>query len=393
MKTPLHPIRRCSFLVVLLALLPQFNARASDLWKRHTIDDSLKGADGVRLGDFNDDGLLDVVTGWEESGVVRLYLNPGPDKVSETWPQVTVGLGASPEDAVPFDVDNDGRLDVISCHEGKRKQVLVHRFVGDNNSNEELLKRANWRTSPIAKLNGLQWMFASAVPQRNGRPGIVFGSKGNGASLTLLLPETDQNAPLDSWPAFKLRDCGWIMSIQLIDMDSDGDQDVVFSDRRSKNRGVAWLEQPDQPATADWPEHKIGADDTEPLFIEASRARILVATRHGNSLDYRRGSNGKWSHTEIANPPDVPLGKAIRSLPSGGLLLTANTHADSAKTKQPGVWFKSSRSNWRAIGSANEAKFDRMELIDLDNDGDLDMMTCEERRLLGVVWYENPGEN
>lgn len=114
--------------VTVMAVLFLPRASADDLWKRHTIDESLQGADGVRLGDFNGDGLQDVVTGWEESGVVRLYLNPGPDKVTEPWPQATVGVGASPEDAIPFDVDGDGYVDVVSCHEGKLKQVLVHRF-------------------------------------------------------------------------------------------------------------------------------------------------------------------------------------------------------------------------------------------------------------------------
>ena len=28
--------------------------------------------------------------------------------------------------------------------------------------------------------------------------------------------------------------------------------------------------------------------------------------------------------------------------------------------------------------------------IDLDGDGDLDLLTCEERDQLGVHWYENP---
>jgi len=35
-------------------------------------------------------------------------------------------------------------------------------------------------------------------------------------------------------------------------------------------------------------------------------------------------------------------------------------------------------------------KFDRIELLDLDEDGDLDVLTCEERAKLGVIWYENP---
>lgn len=40
-------------------------------------------------------------------------------------------------------------------------------------------------------------------------------------------------------------------------------------------------------------------------------------------------------------------------------------------------------------------KYDRIELLDLDNDGDLDVLTCEEAEGaggLGVIWYENPCE-
>jgi len=37
-------------------------ALAQNSWKRHTIDNSSQGADGVKLGDFNGDGLMDVVT-------------------------------------------------------------------------------------------------------------------------------------------------------------------------------------------------------------------------------------------------------------------------------------------------------------------------------------------
>jgi len=44
-------------------------------------------------------------------------------------------------------------------------------------------------------------------------------------------------------------------------------------------------------------------------------------------------------------------------------------------------------------------KFDHIELMDVDSDGDLDLLTCEERHRskenpkltgLGVFWYENP---
>jgi len=49
-------------------------------------------------------------------------------------------------------------------------------------------------------------------------------------------------------------------------------------------------------------------------------------------------------------------------------------------------------SQWAVtdVGGPEGTKFDRIELVDLDGDGDLDILTCEEVDLLGIVWYENP---
>jgi hypothetical protein len=43
-----------------------------------------------------------------------------------------------------------------------------------------------------------------------------------------------------------------------------------------------------------------------------------------------------------------------------------------------------------SLAGAPGVKFDLLQLLDLDGDGDLDVLTCEEADGLGVVWYENP---
>ena len=56
------------------------------------------------------------------------------------------------------------------------------------------------------------------------------------------------------------------------------------------------------------------------------------------------------------------------------------------------MWMNQKDGKWVGhdiSGKAGE-KFDLVELIDLDGDGDLDVMTTEERQLNAVIWYENP---
>ena len=105
----------------------------------------------MRLADANGDGLLDIATGWEEAGLIRLYLNPGAAKAKQPWPNVTVGQVNSPEDAVLVDLDGDGALDIVSCCEGKTRSVFVHWSPGKRTmpGAAGLLDGAAWTTSPV----------------------------------------------------------------------------------------------------------------------------------------------------------------------------------------------------------------------------------------------------
>ena len=99
-------------------------------WTERIIDGSGNGADGVDVGDLNSDGWPDITTGWEQSGEVMVYLNPGRVSVRNHWPAVDVGGGlglVGVEDAVFADLSGDGRIDsVVTAVEKSTQQAGIH---------------------------------------------------------------------------------------------------------------------------------------------------------------------------------------------------------------------------------------------------------------------------
>lgn len=84
-------------------------------WPMHLINpDPASGSDGVKLADVNHDGLPDLLSGFEEGGVSRIYIHPGYEKSQKYWKYIEV---PSPdvEDALLIDLDNDGSIDMVTA--------------------------------------------------------------------------------------------------------------------------------------------------------------------------------------------------------------------------------------------------------------------------------------
>lgn len=379
---------------------------ADAAWLRHVVDDTSRGADGVRLADVDGDGFPDIATGWEEGGVTRVYLHPGDGDVASPWPGVTVGRTPSVEDAVFCDLDGDGAQDVLSCCEGSTRTLFVHWAPRDRGA---YLDPQAWRAEPAPiTINATAWMYAVPL-QLDGAYGtdIVVGAKGAGAMVGWLQAPVNPRA-LEAWKLHALRPAGWIMSLVAIDMDHDGDHDILLSDRKGDQTGVWWLENPGaRKATAQWPEHAIGAIGREVMFLDATPDAGLVAcaVKPDDVFVFRRPANPTQPWPEqvfrMTHPEGIGNAKAaaLGDLDLDGRLDVAYS-CESAESPRRGlIWFSlpepgaDDPPRTRDISGPDGIKFDRIELVDLDHDGDLDALTCEERhqgRGLGVVWYENP---
>ena len=376
-------------------------------WVCHTIDDSSRGADGVRLADVNGDGLADVATGWEEGGEIRVYLNPGPSEARQPWRRVTVGKVARPEDAVLVDLDADGAVDVVSCCEANIKTVFAHWAPRDK---EHYFEADAWRTAAFPAIAGTQ-MFVFCLPlQVDGRHGIdlVVGSKTKGGPIGWLRSPGDPR-DVAAWTWHPLTASRWVMTLAAADFDADGDTDILASDRDGARRGSFWLVNPGEAAAQlePWKMVRVGPEGQQTTFCDLAdldqdgRVDVLAPNFDRELWFHRRTAAAapSWQSRQLTYPPQMAFARAVRAAD-----LDLDGRTDLAMTSRGpegtlgAVWMSHPGTidgNWNIHDISGPAgpkglKFDVIELLDLDADGDLDLLTTEEHTGLGVVWFENP---
>ena len=153
----------------------------------------------------------------------------------------------------------------------------------------------------------------------------------------------------------------WVLSMTLEDLDGDGLEDAIVA---VEDKKIIFLKREDKVGLK-WTTHKISAD------FNAGNTRAVVVSDVNN--------DGKKD-----------------------LVFTTW----NAKGKHGVLWLEYKNTpletEWtphQISGVKKGIKYDRIELTDLEQDGDLDLLTCEEREGgkenlgMGVIWYENPFGN
>ena len=395
------------FLIIFIQLL--MSCVSSQDWIQHTIDNTSTGADGVKLGDINNDGLIDITTGWEEGGITKLYLHPGVENVKSAWPSVIVGQTPKVEDAVFVDMNADGILDIVSATEKNVEKIFVH-FAPETG----LLHPSNWQQAILPTSDGvMMWMFIEPL-QVDGRNGMDLVAAGKGKKAKLGWFEAPE-APskLEDWNWHPISSMGWGMSTILRDLDADGDIDIIVTDRNGDMRGCRWLENPSDPVAQkrEWTSHFIGAEGLEVMFMtmadmdgDGLEEAVLTERSTQTIRIYKKEDKTglSWSENVINVPSTTGNCKSVEvgDINNDGIMdivLSTNTDEDA---KVGLSWLDGRRisntnaSDFKPISGTHKAKYDKVELLDIDLDGDLDVLICEENyghnsEGLGVIWYEN----
>ncbi|MFC4874900.1 FG-GAP repeat domain-containing protein [Negadavirga shengliensis] len=375
-------------------------------WKMHVIDSSSRGADGTKLTDVNGDGHEDIVVGWEEGGVTRLYINPGEPDLEWTYIEVP---SPDVEDAFAVDLDGDGYMDLVTLSEGSHQRITVHWGPSD----WELYYRSeHWVSQDIPVTIGMtRWMFGRPH-HMDGNNGIdlVVGSKNPNGTLGWMESPSDPRN-LDEWQYHELSPAGWVMSIELVDMNGNGNEDILLSDRYGEMTGLRWLERPETGNLFEpWANHFIGLQEGEPMFLgfvppqnkengQIFSAIMLPDLVRGWECYFKKDET--WENNFIPYP--VGSGTRGKSVAfgdingGGGVDMVASFEGASGRSGIIGIIDVFSDSPKVVdISGAPGVKYDLVVLVDMDGDGDLDVLTSEEtaedgsKKGLGVIWYENP---
>lgn len=236
-------------------------------WTFNVIPNPIPAGTAIRdvaLGDIDADGDLDIVATFPDAGSmnVRWFRNPiidDPDDyhiVDGTWQVGTVGQVATQGDIARIaDIDRDGLLDVVVRSAGGR---LVQWLRGPGpEATTAPLPQIPWQVYTLAEFNERSPQ-AIAVGNLNFDDSMEVVASAGGALLWL--DSTPAASVYDQWTGRVIVDDGpgeaaspadpsvnagtatgvtLINSILIVDLDGDGDNDIVATLDRSTDSGIS----------------------------------------------------------------------------------------------------------------------------------------------------------
>ncbi|MCA9212626.1 MAG: VCBS repeat-containing protein [Planctomycetales bacterium] len=344
-----------------------------------------RGVWSVDVGDFNEDGRPDIVSGSSLDDKIAWYQNLGSGAFSDQ--KLITTDTDEPRDVVSADIDNDGHLDVVTV---SRSDDTISWFPGDGTGEfglQELLpsNASQPESVAVADLDGDSDLDIVAA---------IFGD------AQIVWHENDGTGEFTN---AKILSDGTLrgLSVDTVDLDGDGDQDIIagsYFNSDTFESKVAWFENTDGKATfgreqflafntTHGVQAVIAADldgDGDPDVLSASQIDNKVAwyendgsARFGRQMQIASDAGG-LAEIDVADIDG-----------DGDQDILAGSNSDSDVT-----WYENigngDFSNEKLITS-DTRNLQSVALADLDGDGAPDALSAsyDDDK---IAWYKNDGQ-
>lgn len=351
---------------------------AVDRWQRHIIDNKAQSmAVFVDSGDLDGDGLSDIITGkyW--------YSNPG--RWGDKWVRQTISSGID-NMVVVGDLDSDSDLDIL----GNSQKTFLW---AENDGAGSFTQHEN--IAPVASEGKGDFLQGARAAQivAGGNPEVIISwhngedPPGEGTQMFQIPTKVKER-----WSWKKISDSTNAEQIAIADIDGDGDLDIHL--------GTQWLRQ---ETNGDWTTFealKLSNAKAEPDRVELADLDndgdldVAIACEHANYLvwgEQTKDPSKPWVE-HVISTDYLLMSMDVGDLDGDGNIdLVAGEHKGSGKVfvfqneGNGNSWHKHTVDSGDYSGLDHH---DGTQLADLDNDGDLDIISIGWKSQILVI-YEN----
>jgi hypothetical protein len=269
-------------------------------WTQHMLSASFTGARSVYAADIDTDGDLDILGAARDTNIIAWWENDG----SESFPYHAVdGDFAGAVDVYAIDIDSDNNTDILGAAFTDNEVTWWK-----NDGNE------NFTEYKIADFNRVRSIHAADIDGDNDIDVVATGDSSNKITWWA----NDGTPANGGWVAANVTDShnGWC--VQAIDIDSDGDTDILTGD--DGNDDVEWF---DNDGNENFTQRTIDDNYTWPFSVHAADIDqdgwndVVAVDNTGNDLAW-------WENLNAGQGPVPPIPELpTLVLVGGGLVALA----------------------------------------------------------------------
>ncbi len=361
------------------------------------------GVNAVAVGDLDNDSDNDIVAGLAAAGSrITAYNNTGVTDIS-IWPSYNVSTDGAILSVAIGDIDNDGDVDIVSGA-GVTNKLSVYNNTGTINISQWPINNATLSQFPA--------FFAVGDLNDDGRNDIAIGISNGGNKISIY--NNSGSIDVSQWASYNVTTAGNVPAVAIGDLERDGDLDVVaaagtrvsvynntdvaatyinsttqnfpLGSKSTKNFWINWT--PSQTGTA----NLYAIADIAGTFAE-----ILETSNNfvAKTVSVARGSNG-------TSAPDIFASNITNLTFATSQKGDVNVSVDAFRINTTSGWVVNVTLRNVTVGgqnistgtSFNATTADDAHIVataDMDNDGDNDVVAAIVSGVNRISLYNNTG--